>query len=180
MSQISFDAGNSAPLDVAYCVRCGQGMITRQVGDRPRRVCPACGYVHFTDPKVGVGALVVRNDEVLLVRRAMEPERGKWSIPAGFLDHGEDPRVTAVREVAEETGLHVAITGLLDVFPNPPQEGGATIFVLYRAELLGGALRAGDDAAEAAFFAPGALPLLAFASTKAAVRALTQDWRGQS
>jgi ADP-ribose pyrophosphatase YjhB (NUDIX family) len=119
-----------------------------------------------------VGALVVRDRQVLLVRRAMLPERGKWSIPAGFLDHGEDPRLTAVREVAEETGLHVEISGLLDVFYNPPGQGGATIFVLYEAHLLGGDLQAGDDADAAAFFPLDDLPELAFASTKAAVRAL--------
>ena len=165
---------DSAPAQLRYCPLCGHALQTRQVGDRPRRACTNCDYVHFTDPKVGVGALVLHDQEVLLVRRAMEPERGKWSIPAGYLDHGEDPRLTAVREVAEETGLAVAITAVLDVFYNPPQEGGATIFVLYRAELLGGMLQAGDDADEAAFFALHALPELAFASTKAAVQALVE------
>lgn len=167
---------DSAPLNVAFCVLCGNDLTTRVVGDRPRRVCPACGYVHFTDPKVGVGALVVRDRQVLLVRRAMLPERGKWSIPAGFLDHGEDPRLTAVREVAEETGLQVEISDLLDVFYNPPEQGGATLFVLYQARLLGGDLQAGDDADAAAFFPLDDLPELAFASTKAAVHALGEKF----
>ncbi len=169
------DSTNSAPLQIAYCPLCGSKLQTRLVGDRPRRACPSCDYIHFTDPKVGVGALVVREGQVLLVRRAMNPERGKWSIPAGFLDHGEDPQKTAVREVAEETGLVVAITGLLDVYYNPPQEGGATIFVLYQARLVGGELQAGDDAAQAEFFALDNLPQLAFTSTKAAVRALLDE-----
>ncbi len=165
----------SAPVDIAFCVRCGNGMITRMVGDRPRRVCPECGYVHFTDPKVGVGVLVVEAGKVLLVRRIMEPERGKWSIPAGFLDQGEDPRATAVREAYEETGLKVTIEKLIDVFQNPPAQGGASIFILYRACWIGGTLQAGDDADAVGFFAPDTLPELAFESTHAAIKLLTKN-----
>lgn len=147
-------------------------MITRQVAGQPRRACSACDYVHFTDPKVGVGALVMQDHKVLLVRRRMEPERGKWSIPAGFLDHGEDPRQTAEREAYEETGLRVRIVDLLDVFTNPPGQGGASIFILYGAELQGGEMIAGDDADAVGFFALDDLPELAFASTQAAIRSL--------
>lgn len=149
-------------------------MSTRLAGDRPRRACPACNYVHYTDPKVGVGALVMQDAGILLVKRKMDPERGKWSIPAGFLDHGEDPKETAVREVHEETGLKIQIVELLDVFTNPPQQGGASIFILYRAQLLGGTMRAGDDAGDVGFFALDQLPELAFSSTHAAIRALSR------
>ncbi len=141
--------------------------------DRPRRVCPACGYVHFTDPKVGVGVLVVEGDRVLLVRRGVEPERGKWSLPAGFLDQGEDPRQTAAREALEEAGLTVAVEELLDVFHNPPGRGGASIFILYRARRVAGEPAPGDDADDARFFALDALPELAFASTRAAIARLS-------
>jgi ADP-ribose pyrophosphatase YjhB (NUDIX family) len=102
----------------------------------------------------------------------MKPEIGKWSIPAGYLDHGEDPRETAVRETLEETNLHVKISGLLDVYYNPPEEGGASIFILYHAQLLGGQLQAGDDADDARFFSLDQLPELAFASTRDAIRLL--------
>jgi len=143
------------------------------VDDRPRRVCPACGYVHFTDPKVGVGVLVVEGDRVLLVRRGVAPERGKWGLPAGFLDQGEDPRATAAREALEEVGLTVAVEELLDVFHNPPGRGGASIFILYRARRLAGEPTPGDDADDARFFALDALPELAFASTRAAIDRLS-------
>jgi ADP-ribose pyrophosphatase YjhB (NUDIX family) len=122
-----------------------------------------------------VGALVMQDDKILLVKRVMDPESGKWSIPAGFLDHGEDPRETAEREVLEETGLRVRATGLIDVFANPPQQGGASIFILYDAEVLGGEIKAGDDAGEAAFHSLDALPRLAFASTHAAIRSLSKQ-----
>jgi ADP-ribose pyrophosphatase YjhB (NUDIX family) len=164
---------NSAPGEIAFCPLCATPMITRMVGDKPRRACPACGYIYFTDPKVGVGVLVVQDGKILLVRRVMNPEKGKWSIPAGFLDRGEDPRETAVREALEETGLQVEIEGLLDVYHNPPSQGGASIFILYRARLLGGDLHAGDDADDAAFFKLDELPEIAFISTQNAIRQFT-------
>ena len=102
----------------------------------------------------------------------MNPEKGKWSIPAGFLDHGEEPQVTAKREVFEETNLTVNNLELMEVYHNPRAiaDGGASIFILYSADLIEGTLMAGDDAEVAAFFAPEDLPELAFASTQEAIR----------
>ena len=100
----------------------------------------------------------------------MNPERGKWSLPAGFLDAGEDPAATAIREAYEETNLEIAISGLIDVYFNPPRpDGGASIFILSAGQLRGGQLQAGDDADAAGFFGPDELPELAFASTRAMV-----------
>ena len=164
---------SSAPESIAYCPKCATPLDNRPVGEKIRRVCPACDYIHFTDPKVGVGVLVL-NDEgkILLVKRAMTPEKGKWSIPAGFLDHGENPIATAEREVLEETNVQVAITDLVDVYHNAEalRQGGASLFILYRAQLVRGELEAGDDAEDARFFGAGELPELAFASTRDAVR----------
>lgn len=159
----------SAPENVKFCSRCATPMETQPFMDKLRRVCPSCGFVHFTDPKVGVGVFVVHEGKVLLVRRTMHPEIGKWSVPAGFVDHGEDPVETAVRETLEETNLEVAIEDLFGVYHNPPGQGGASIFIMYKAQLLGGILQAGDDADAAAFFAPDDLPEIAFASTRAAI-----------
>lgn len=171
----SFEA-NTAPENYTYCPRCATPLETRPVTDKPRRVCPECDFIYFTDPKVGVGVLVVDDSKILLVRRRMMPERGKWSIPAGFLDRGEDPEVVAVRETQEETGLDVEIAGLVDVYYNPPSpEGGASVFILYRAELRGGELQAGDDADAADFFRLDALPELAFASTRDAIRRVSLE-----
>lgn len=163
---------DSAPNWFAFCPRCAAPLSTRVVGDRPRRACPDCGYVHYTDPKVGVGVLVMEEGRLLLVRRAIEPERGKWSLPAGFVDQGEDPRVTAEREALEETGVTVAVERVFDVFFNPPGQGGASIFILYRARRIAGEPAAGDDADDARFFPLDALPELAFASTHAAIERL--------
>lgn len=156
---------------VRFCPRCG-GAMTDLPGDRPRRACTACGRVHWADPKVGVG--VVAHDargRLLLVRRRVQPGRGRWALPAGFVDAGEDPRVAAARETLEETGLVVRVGRVLDVYPTGGgADGGASFFLAFAAEVVGGELRAGDDADEAGFFDLAALPPLAFPSTQAAAR----------
>ena len=161
--------GDSAPEVIAWCSRCRGAMHTRIIQGKPRRVCSDCGAIHFVEAKVAVGVCVVQHDELLLVKRRFNPEKGKWSLPAGFLDAGEDPTLCAAREVLEETGLRIQIASLMSVIYNPPQAGGATLFVLYRGEHAGGALKAGDDAPDARFFPVEALPELAFESTRRAV-----------
>ena len=90
-------------------------------------------------------------------------------MPGGFLDAGEDPRAAAARETLAEANLVVDVGDLVDVYANP-SAGDATVFLLYRADAVGGELRAGDDAADARFFGRTGLPGLAFASTVDAVR----------
>lgn len=148
-----------------FCLRCGHALETRPAFGAVRPACPQCGRVHFFDPKVAVGVIVTSESRLLLVRRANDPERGKWSVPAGFVDAGEDPAAAAVREVLEETGLTVEITGLFDVLARGQASEGADILIVYAARITGGTLQPGDDASAAAYFDPGAWPELAFAST---------------
>ncbi len=138
----------------------------KTVFGKTRGVCPACGFIHFHDPKVAAGVLVEQNDEVLLVRRVNEPQQGLWSIPAGFIDAHEDPRAAAQRECLEETGLEVKITGLLNVVGGREHERGADLVIVYSAVVTGGSLQPGDDADQAAFFPRDHLPPLAFRATR--------------
>ncbi len=154
------------PDDINFCPRCGHALERRQVYGALRPVCPSCGRIHFIDPKVAVGVLIEEGGRLLLVKRGNDPERGRWSVPAGFVDAGEDPAHAAEREVLEETGLQVRVTGLLDVFSRGQGSEGADIFIAYRAQAIGGPLSPGDDAEAAGYFGPDELPELAFESTQ--------------
>ena len=152
--------------DINFCVRCGHAVEYREAYGAVRPVCPQCSRVHFIDPKVAVGVVIERDRKLLLIRRDNDPERGKWSVPAGFVDAGEDPARAAMRETQEETGLTVRIVELLDVIAREGDVEGADIFIVYRAEVAGGNPAPGDDAAEVRYFGPDELPELAFASTR--------------
>jgi 8-oxo-dGTP diphosphatase len=150
-----------------FCATCG-GRLSERAAPRTPQRCESCGRLHFRDPKVGVGVVV--HDEqgrLLLVRRGVEPAAGKWALPAGFVDAGEDPRAAARREALEETGLQVTVGRVIDVYPGEPGSG-VTFFLSFDAEVVGGRLEAGDDATDVGFFPADALPELAFASTEQA------------
>ncbi len=148
----------------------------RQAFGALRPVCTGCGRTHFVDPKVAVGLLIEVGRRLLLVRRSQDPQQGKWSIPAGFMDAGEDPMRAAQREGLEETGLQVEITGLQDIYPRSDDDGGgADMLIVYRAAVTGGELRPGDDASEVGYFAADDLPKLAFVSTQAIIARWQKD-----
>ena len=84
--------------------------------NRERTVCADCGYVAYENPKVVVGSVVVTNGRVLMCRRAIEPRKGFWTLPAGYLELGETLEEGAVREALEEAEAAIAIEGILGVF----------------------------------------------------------------
>ena len=148
-----------------YCPHCAGELVQAVHFGRQRPACPRCGWIYFADPKVAVAGLLVQDSKVLLVQRLNDPFRGRWTLPAGFVDAGEDPRQALQREYLEETGLVVEVTALLDVVAGAEHARGADILIVYRIETTSGSLCAGDDAGQAAFFALDSLPSLAFAST---------------
>ena len=112
-------------------------------------------------PRVGVGAVVLDGDRVLLARRGHAPSLGKWSIPGGLVDLGERIEDALVREIEEESGLHVRLLGLCGVIDRVVREGDAVryhyVIIDYVAECAGGLLEAGSDAAEVRWVAVGDL-----------------------
>ena len=131
-----------------------------------RPACPSCGWVHYEDPKVAAGVLILRGREVLLVRRTLDPFMGQWSIPAGFVNAFEDPALAALRECKEETGLTAELDGFFDLITGREHIRGSDIFLIYRAHILNGTLRAADDADQVGWFSLDELPPLAFESTR--------------
>jgi ADP-ribose pyrophosphatase YjhB (NUDIX family) len=162
-----------ADRSILFCASCGHAVELRLAFGRVRPVCPNCGRVHFQDPKVAAGVLVIQDGKVLLVRRALEPQQGRWSLPAGFVDAEEDPRLAAVRECREETGLEVETTGVLDVFSGREHPAGADIVLIFTAAARGGELQPGDDADAVAFFGLEEMPPLAFQATRRSI----ETWR---
>lgn len=134
-----------------------------------RMACPNCDFIHFRNP--GVGAAVVVWDQqgrILLVKRAPDATQpGKWSIPAGYVDYGEDVRSGAARELREETGLVADVGEPVWVATNFHDPSKVTVGIWFAGTVVGGELAAGDDAAAVGWFALDALPPLAFETDEA-------------
>jgi len=144
---------------VRYCPHCGKPVGEREAGGRLRPYCAACQITFFADPKIAAGVLVVSEGKVLLQRRAIDPGRGRWSFPSGYVERGERVEDAAVREVWEETGLHVRLTHLLGLYS---QRNNLVILAVYVGEPTGGTLTTCDENDAVEFFAPSELPVLAF------------------
>jgi len=157
-------AAEQWPGEFTYCPQCGERLVWQEACGRMRNSCAACGFVHFRNPAVGA-AVVVWDDvgRILMVKRAPGSSRaGYWSIPAGYVDYGEEVRDAAARELLEETGLIAEIGAAVFVASNFHDPAKLTVGVWFAGTVVGGTLQAGDDAEEVGWFSLDALPELAF------------------
>jgi ADP-ribose pyrophosphatase YjhB (NUDIX family) len=106
-------------LEVKFCSSCGQEMETRDVDGTLRRACTQCSFIHWGNYSIGVGALVVKEDKVLLVRRAQEPGKGYWTNPGGYIEQLEPIEETIRREVLEECGVEADVRGIVALRDQP-------------------------------------------------------------
>ncbi len=152
-----------------FCPACGAALERCTVEGKRRPVCTACGSVFWQDPKVAVAALIPwgENGSVLLGRRAIDPGKGRWSFPSGYVDRGEDVQQAARREVLEETGLHVDIGGLVGVYS---AAGHPVVLIVYMARHVGGAACPGPEVSELAGFTLERLPDMAFQHDEKIIR----------
>ena len=146
----------------------GGGPRVREIpeGDnRARLVCPDCGFINYENPKIVVGAVVTWQDRFLMCRRAINPRKGHWTIPAGFLELNESVTDGARREAVEEACADIEIDALLAVY-NVPRI--SQVQLIYRATLLRPDFAAGVESLEVALFDWDALPWddLAFPSVR--------------
>jgi len=162
------------PGEFRFCPMCGTELEDITRAGAVRRHCPTCDYIHWRNP--GVGAAVVVWDEpgqLLLVRRGPEVSRtGFWSIPAGYVNYGEEVRAAAARELQEETGLVADVGEVVWVASNFHDPAKLTVGVWFAGKVVGGTLHAGDDASDARFFPTDDLPPLAFETDVAYLQSL--------
>ena len=136
-------------LDPAFSVRVPDGDVL------PRTVCDHCGFTAYENPKIVVGSVVRFEGRVLLCRRAIEPRRGFWTIPAGYMELNETPEAGAMREAREEAGATIAIERLLAIYSVPRI---SQVQLIFRAELADPEVAAGIETLELKLFAWDEIP----------------------
>lgn len=161
-----------------FCGACGQPVATAvpEGDNRPRAVCSACGAIHYVNPKLVVGSVPEYAGQILLCRRAIEPRRGYWTVPAGFMELGETLGEAALRETWEEALARVELGSLFSVV-DVVQAGQVHVF--FRARLLKPEFGAGAETLETRLFGPGEIPWdeLAFPSIRIALEQFLENGR---
>ncbi|MGD0143868.1 MAG: NUDIX hydrolase [Rhizomicrobium sp.] len=139
-------------------------------GDTSERdVCGRCGHIHYTNPKIVVGSVVVHDNRILLCRRAIEPRKGLWTLPAGFLEEHESPADGARREAKEEACTDIVLDALLAVYSVPHI---SQVQLMYRARIDKPVFAPGVESLEVNLFAWNDIPWseLAFPSVTWALK----------
>ncbi|MEL6324944.1 MAG: NUDIX hydrolase, partial [Pseudomonadota bacterium] len=122
--------------------------------DRERQICDRCGFIDYVNPKIVAGSVVLSGEKILLCRRAIEPRRGFWTLPAGFLEEGESVEDGAAREAFEEANARIEIDRLLAVYSVPRI---SQIQIMYRARLIS-EISPGPESEEVGLFAWSDIP----------------------
>jgi ADP-ribose pyrophosphatase YjhB (NUDIX family) len=160
----------SSPL--AFCPVCGKELRERFVDEeeRDRLVCVDCGHIYYQNPKIVAGTIPVKDASVWLLRRAIEPRRGFWTFPAGFMEMGETVEEAAIRETLEELNMQVELDGLVGIYSRPEM---MTVHIIYQARAVSEPA-GGKESLEFRLFVPGEIPWgeLAFWTTRRAL----EDW----
>ncbi len=162
-----------------YCSQCG-GPVEVRIPDgdnRPRHMCPACGAIHYQNPRVVVGCIPEWEDRLLLCKRAIEPRYGLWTLPAGFMENGETTQQGAARETLEEACARVRVQDLYSLFNLPHIN---QVYMLFRSRLLDLDFGPGTESLEVKLFGERDIPWdeLAFPVVRETLRLYFQDRPG--
>ncbi len=159
-----------------FCPFCGTPLESKIVEGKEHYYCPKCDMIIWENP-VPVVACVVLNEhnEILLVKRGVPPAKGMWALPSGFMEIGEQPERTATRELEEETGLKGEIEDIVGIYGQSSIKYRWIISIGYKLKIVGGSLRAGDDAADAKFFPLDELPEIPFSTHRKMIEKIKES-----
>lgn len=165
--------------DYKYCPYDGERLVLDDNGAEDRPVCPKCGFTDYQNPKACVAILIIKEKNILLARRGIEPAKGQWDIPGGFADVGESIEETVIREALEETTLQVQVKEYLGSVPDfygPRQT--PTMNLCFLVEVLEGEPKPRDDVEALVWFSIEKLPKkMAFAHQEQVIQLLKERLR---
>lgn len=162
-----------------FCPVCGDSLESSKikVNEPSRLVCSGCDFIFYLDPKLVACSIVEVKDKIVLLKRAIEPQKGKWVVPGGYVDRGEEVEAATLRETKEECGIDIRLKKLLGVYSYP---GWLEVVIVHVAEYLSGELVTGDESTDLKLISLSEIPWenLAFRSTKDALKDYVNNLKG--
>ena len=163
------------PTPPSFCAHCGATLTEKVIPteDRPRLACDR-GHISYLNPKLIANIIPERGSNLLLMRRAIEPRYGSWTMPGGFVEIDESPEKAAIREAQEEVNLDVSLSGLVGVYSRPAPDGPGVVALVFRGSSGLQEPTPGREALEVRWFTPEEIPWseLSYETTRLALR----DW----
>jgi ADP-ribose pyrophosphatase YjhB (NUDIX family) len=141
-----------------YCSQCGKQPVSYKIPERDtlhRHICEHCDTIFYENPKIVVGAVTIYEDKFLLCRRAIEPQKGFWTYPAGYLENQESLEEGVKREANEEAGVTIKLVRLLDIYSLTAID---QVHIIYLAEMIKPEYSPGKESLEVAMFSKKNIP----------------------
>ncbi|MFW6131001.1 MAG: NUDIX hydrolase [Candidatus Aminicenantaceae bacterium] len=149
---------------IKYCLYCGSELKIKEIEGQKREYCSSCSWIYYKNPIPSVAALIENEKyEILLIKRAVEPGKGKWALPSGFVEIDETPEKACLRELKEETGLNGKIVRLIGIFPQKSRIYENVLIIGYKVEAKGKTIP-GSDSLDVKYFSLNHLPQIPFSS----------------
>jgi len=159
-----------------YCPYCQHFLISKFVDNRERLFCPECNTPIYENPIPATAAVIMnKNDEILLVKRKVEPKKGTWCLPGGYVELDEKPEKSCLRELKEETNLEGEIEKLVGVYLSENPIYKSVLVIGYSMKNINGEIKAGDDSEKVAYFSTQNLPDIAFESHRSLIEEIIAE-----
>ena len=149
-----------------FCPMCREPLAKGFIEERDRAYCVKCGWIRYLNPIPVVACIVEKRGKLLLIKRGIEPKKGSWALPGGFVEFNETPLIAAQRELKEETSLKSIAKKIVGVELQKSSMYGYVLVVGVSLKVGHGVPKAGDDATDAKFFKKNKLPFVPFSSHK--------------
>ena len=178
MTERPIDNG-AGPFAWNFCPECGHALAPCMDGLEERPHCERCGRFYYANPIPAACCIVLRGDELLLVQRDVEPCKGEWSLPGGFLELGETAEEGALRELLEETQIRGRDPRLVGIDTHPSPYCGGIVLLAFHVPAWEGTPEPDTDVSAARFFPPDERPRLAFQSQRDLLAAFEEIGEGR-
>ncbi|SHJ08336.1 ADP-ribose pyrophosphatase YjhB, NUDIX family [Geosporobacter subterraneus DSM 17957] len=157
-----------------FCPKCGGALSIEKTQDKNKPQCTQCSFTFYQNPAVGVAAIVIKDQKLLLGKR-QGSYAGQWCIPCGYVEWDEDVYDAVIREFYEETGLTISISKVYTVLSNFHNPAQHTVGIWFMAEVMDGEEKAGDDLEEVGYFTFEDMPELAFPTDRIVIEKLKSE-----